>query len=90
MAALPRIATSGNAIRGRWLPSVMATAIDPGPTVIGIVEGIKAVGPDHRAMAGALVVIVSQVCSRFQPVAVTTRPPAIRTIGNVIPKNSST
>ena len=36
----PSIAISVKASsRGRWLPSVIATAIEPGPTVIGMVRG---------------------------------------------------
>ena len=41
MADPPSSANCDNVRRstGRWLPSAMATAIEPGPTVSGIVNG---------------------------------------------------
>jgi hypothetical protein len=61
LRSLPQLALLGGAgvagiIGGRSLSSVMATAIDPGPTVMGMVRGIKRVGRYHWSMGGPLVV----------------------------------
>jgi hypothetical protein len=68
----------------------MATVIVPGPVVSGMVSGKNAM------LAGDAVFVTSGAdgCSdRFrscQPLSATMMPPAMRSAGNVIPKNPST
>src|SRR5713101_6612941 len=80
-------------IRGAFAPSVIATEIDPGPTVSGNVKGSNA-RPKISSVSisrCALPRSSSSFCfNSAHPVEITISPPPTCTTGSEIPKNAST
>ena len=80
-------------VRGRLALSATATAIVPGPAVMGMVSGNIAMSsvPVADAICSCLCASCSSGrFSRFQAVNATTTPPAMRNAARVMPKNAST
>ena len=82
-----------SSVRGRLALSATATAIVPGPVVMGMVSGNIAMSSAPAADAACSCLRASCCSGRFsrsQAVSATTTPPATRSAASVMPKNAST
>ena len=74
----------------RAAPSAMATVIVPGPAVSGTVSGKNAMLTGDALFVTSVAAGSSDRFRSCQPLSATMMPPAMRSAGNVIPKNPNT